>query len=102
MNTLHLRLFIVAAVALVALTALSRQFPDAAIAVREGGWLLLGVYGTLLGFRFVRPAAGVNPQYDNVYEKSTKWLKLLGPLCIAKGVAFFAFDLRIPYDLIQR
>lgn len=96
-----LRLLVFAIAALVVLTIVSRHFPNATRGVIEGYWLLAGVYVMLLGFRIVGPAPGVNAQYDETYQKSIKWGRILGPLFIAKGLTFFAFGYRIPHDLIR-
>lgn len=102
MTTSHLlRLLVVAIAALVALTIYSRYYPNATVGMIEGFWLLAGVYVTLLGFRFTGPLPGVNARYDDMYQKSIKWGRILGPLFIAKGLTFFAFGYRIPNDLIQ-
>ena len=101
MKTLHLRLFVVVVSVLVTLMIFSRHFPNAAVGTIEGGWLLTGVYVTLLGFRHVGPVPGVYARYEDVYQKSIKWGKIIGPLFIAKGPAFFALGYRFPHDLIR-
>jgi hypothetical protein len=101
MKTLQLRLFVVAVSVLVALMIFSRQFPNSSVGIIKGGWLLMGVYVTLLGFRLVGPVPGVNVRYEDMYENRIKWGKIIGPLIIAKGLAFFVFGFRVPHDLIR-